>query len=207
MCPECSGLKRGDTQRGTIEEFQLIAKQHGGECLSTIYKNLNTKLKFRCNKGHEWDATAGHVKSSKNRKGTWCPKCGNRHITIQEINNIAKERGGVCLTKVYTKGADVAQWRCSESHIWEAPFRNIIKGYWCPHCANEIKGNMRKLTIEDMHETAKLHGGKCLSKEYINSQSKLLWECGEGHQWLTKPNSVRNGSWCPYCSGNKKFEN
>ena len=34
------------------------------------YKNNQTKLKFRCNKGYEWWATLKSIK-----EGTWCPDC------------------------------------------------------------------------------------------------------------------------------------
>ena len=47
-------------------------------------------------------------------------------------------------------------------------------------------------------------GGKCLSKEYINGKTKLLWECSEGHQWEAILDSVKRGSWCAVCKKTKK---
>lgn len=44
-------------------------------------------------------------------------------------------------------------------------------------------------------------GGRCLSTKYVNSQTKLRWECSQGHRWWTVPNSVRSGSWCKVCAG------
>ena len=43
-------------------------------------------------------------------------------------------------------------------------------------------------------------GDKCLSKDYINKNTKLTWQCGEGHIWQTAPRIIKHGSWCPVCS-------
>ena len=61
-----------------------------------------------------------------------------------------------------------------------------------------------KLTIEEMRAIAKGRGGKCLSKKYTNSQTKLKWKCGEGHVWESTSNNVKRGSWCPICARKKR---
>ena len=38
-----------------------------------------------------------------------------------------------------------------------------------------------KFTIKDMQGIAEARGGKCLSTEYVNSNTHLEWECSEGH--------------------------
>lgn len=50
-----------------------------------------------------------------------------------------------------------------------------------------------------MNEIAASRGGKCLSDHYTNCRTKLKWQCGEGHEWDTKPVIVAGGSWCPHC--------
>lgn len=61
-----------------------------------------------------------------------------------------------------------------------------------------------KLTIEDMHRIAQMRGGKCLSKEYINWETKLKWECSFGHIWKSQPYNVKHGTWCPVCANKKR---
>ena len=47
--------------------------------------------------------------------------------------------------------------------------------------------------------------GKCLDSFYINSRTKMNWECKENHQWQATFHNVYGlNSWCPYCSGNNK---
>ena len=40
-----------------------------------------------------------------------------------------------------------------------------------------------KQNIESLQEFAENKSGKLISTEYINSDTKMLWECLEGHQW------------------------
>jgi hypothetical protein len=42
-------------------------------------------------------------------------------------------------------------------------------------------------------------GGKCLSTVYVNSQTKLKWQCAKGHIWEAKPNTIQQGHWCKIC--------
>jgi hypothetical protein len=67
-CPHCVG-----TAKLTIEECQKVAQERGGECLSTEYKNNNTKMKWRCSENHEWMAIFSSIKTCK----SWCPKCSS----------------------------------------------------------------------------------------------------------------------------------
>ena len=55
----------------TIEQMHALAKERGGVCLSTVYVNSYTKLRWRCSEGHEWEATPSNVK----RLDSWCPAC------------------------------------------------------------------------------------------------------------------------------------
>ncbi|MFS0558880.1 zinc-ribbon domain-containing protein [Brevibacillus sp. 179-C9.3 HS] len=65
-CRKCSGH-----QKLSITEMREIAISRGGECLSDQYKDNKTKLRWKCSKGHEWEATPNNIKS----KGHWCPIC------------------------------------------------------------------------------------------------------------------------------------
>ena len=92
-------------------------------------------------------------------------------------------------------------WECERKHTWSA-ILNMIKdrGTWCPECYGKKKLNGLKVA----REIAGSYGGKCLSTEYVNIITKMLWECKERHRWKTSLNHVRNSnSWCPYCANVK----
>lgn len=61
-----------------------------------------------------------------------------------------------------------------------------------------------KLSIGVARAVAESKGGVCLSEKYINTDTKLLWRCKEGHEWSAKLNHVKDsGSWCPNCAHRK----
>ena len=181
------------TQKLSLDEFKNIAKERGGKCLSKKYVNIDTKLKWECSKGHVWFNTPYHIKN----RGQWCRVCKGYGIpTLTEFKNIAKERGGKCLSKKYIRSDIKLKWQCSKGHVWQA-VPNTIKNTksWCPFC-----GGTKRLTIEEMQTIAKKRGGKCLSKKYINASTKLEWQCSDGHKWKARPNDIKiNNQWCPRC--------
>ena len=174
----------------TIGDMRDIAHTRGGECLSRTYVNMQTPLRWRCAEGHVWETTPVSVS-----QGRWCPYCANRPPrTIDDMRELARARGGECLSKYYFNTNIHLRWRCAEGHVWEAMPANITKGTWCPHCF----GNAR-LTIDDIRETARARGGECLSDTYSPSRPKLRWRCAAGHEWSANAIGVRCGRWCPRC--------
>ncbi len=116
-------------------------------------------------------------------------------LDLDHYQEIAAKRGGRCLSTTYVGSHSKMTWECSEGHQWDAVAYSIKRGIWCPKCGNHKK------TIEQMRAIAKSRGGKCLSEEYVHSQSKLRWECKKGHRWESKYNSIKDGCWCPQCAG------
>jgi len=189
-CPECAGRLPL-----TIEDMQKLAKERRGKCLSRVYINNRTKLRWQCSKGHEWEATPSSIKT-----GAWCPVCaGVMPSTIEEMKEIARSREGKCLSETYINNRTKLWWKCSKGHEWWARPHDIKKGAWCPVCAGKAS-----LTIEEMKQLAKERGGKCLSEVYTNSHTKLRWRCAKGHEWWARPYNIKNGTWCPVCAKKRR---
>jgi len=76
---------------GFLEKYRKIALAHGGECLSDTYINSRIKLRFRCLKGHEFEAIPYNIKA-----GSWCPVCVGKKLLnpLYDLQQIAAERGG-----------------------------------------------------------------------------------------------------------------
>jgi hypothetical protein len=191
-CPYCSG-----TAPRTIEDMQRKAKERGGICISKKYINSQTNLWWQCKRNHRWKAKPNTIYN-----GSWCSKCAyinqseRQRIDISVYQRIAGKKGGRLLTKKYTRSRDYMEWICDKKHVWKAKGAQIKNGSWCPFCAGKAKH-----TIEEMQRVAKLRGGKCLSKKYVNSQTNLLWECKENHKWEAAPTNVMNNkTWCPKCA-------
>jgi len=194
-CPTCGG-----SQQLTLDTMQEVAKARGGKCLSDVYTNTKTRLRWRCADGHEWEAAPGNIISRK----SWCPTCaGKARLTLEDLKAVAASKGGECLSTVYVNALSNLRWRCAKGHEWEATPSSIKNGdTWCLICSGSAP-----LTINDMHEIAEARGGKCLSSVYINSETKLHWKCGDGHERYAPAVAIRNnGRWCARCSGSRAEE-
>ncbi|HDR4448763.1 TPA: hypothetical protein QCQ08_001369 [Bacillus cereus] len=182
----------------SIDDMHLLAESKEFKCLSTVYINMSTPLKWKCSKGHIWEARPSGIST-----GYGCPECSNRKkLTINDMKAFAESRGGKCLSAKYKTNKMPLTWMCSEGHTWEARPDNVKnQAHWCPKCRIGKKGNNVKLTIEEMQHIAEERGGKCLSSTYINSATKLEWQCQKGHIWEAKPGHIKNSkSWCPECA-------
>jgi hypothetical protein len=60
------------------------------------------------------------------------------------------------------------------------------------------------VTIKDIQNIAALNGGKCLSKRYKNSTTKMRFECAAGHRWNATRTFLNAGKWCAVCSGRRR---
>jgi hypothetical protein len=80
-CPFCAG--RGKTIRDMI----MLARARGGFCLSSRFVGVESKLAWKCKKGHIWEARPMHV-----RAGTWCPVCARTNMTMNLAGKFRAER-------------------------------------------------------------------------------------------------------------------
>ena len=162
-------------------------------------------MRWRCREGHVW-----HAKPFGIKQGNWCPKCSYakagkaRRLTIEDMQEIASSKGGECLSRKYVNTDTKLRWRCEKNHRWRATPNGIKSGHWCPKCTNMKIKKAKKLYFKKIKDIAKSKGGVCLSKEYVNKDTKLKLKCKEGHIWKTTPRSIKRGHWCPYCAGQHK---
>ncbi len=185
----------------SIEDMQAIAKAKGGKCLSDVYKRAHDKLKWQCREGHIWFAPPASIIHHK----SWCSICSynERRVrkkgTIKDMKQLAKERGGKCLSKIYVNGKSKLQWQCKRGHVWTAPPSAVKHGSWCRRCHSIKMSKKVGATLRKYQKIAEKRGGKCLSAEYINNYTNLQWQCDKGHVWMAQPNNVKHGTWCPIC--------
>jgi len=119
-----------------------------------------------------------------------------RKLTLEEVQADARNRGGRCLSDSYVGSLVLMEWECGEGHRWKATAHSIRQGHWCKRCADA------RLRFLPQHaaELAAARGGKCVG-DYTNSATKTKWICARGHEWLATLTAVKQGRWCPTCSG------
>ena len=127
-CPFCARARMYDT----LETMQEIAAKRGGRCLSDTYSGTTSPLEWECAKGHRWSAVPRSIK-----RGRWCPECARlaRAHSIEEMHEVAQQRGGQCLSTAYRNSATPLDWRCAQGHTWPATPNRVLQGDWCRQCA------------------------------------------------------------------------
>src|ERR1043165_3370114 len=62
---------------------------------------------------------------------------------------------------------------------------------------HDTQHRQRRFNIDIANNIAQERGGKCLSTEYVNTNTQMLWRCAKGHEWTTTLCRVKNmGRWC-----------
>lgn len=187
-CTVCAGL-----DRKTISQAKELASQRGGWCLSDVYVNSRSGLRWKCHLGHEWTSSYKVV-----TRGHWCRTCGRvEKNSLADANNAARKKGGVCLSEEYKSTHSNLRWRCAAGHEWEASYKAVAgkNDTWCVVCAKH-----KKHTLEDAQRTARERGGVCLSPSYKANDEKMRWRCARGHEWESIYSTIlHRKSWCPRC--------
>lgn len=185
-----------------VEECKKIAEKRGGEFLSNTYLGGRIPHKWKCEKGHIWEAAPETVKGTSNRRGSWCPRCVGRGVTVSLIKEKIMGREIKLCESEYVNPTTKMKWKCLKcNNEWKANWANINNGRGCPNCANARRGNAHRLdiTISDMQAYARKNKGKFLSKKYIDATTKYEWSCQNGHKWLAGYSMVRMNTWCKKC--------
>lgn len=150
-----------------VEFFNYIKKYTSEmkiECLSKEYKDTKTKLKWRCDKGHEWETIFGVIKS-----GSGCPYCSDTRLSIMDAEKLANSLGFKCISKEYINSYTPLIWECKEGHIWNALYKNVKSlNTGCPEC--NIKRNKAETKCREVFES------------YFNKEFKMVWP-----DWLIGP--------------------
>jgi hypothetical protein len=65
------------------------------------------------------------------------------------------------------------------------------------------KAYSAKDPLQVLQAMAATKDGQLLSTHYLGSGRPLAWRCAAGHDWNATPNSIQQGTWCPYCAGSR----
>jgi len=131
------GAKKIRKSKYLFEDMQVKAISKGGSCLSQSYESKEWKFLFECTKGHNWKASGRSIILID----TWCPYCSGHFstISINDLVDCAKQRGGNCLSEKYINSSTKLEWICKDGHKWFTKWDIVRRGSWCPVCAGKNK--------------------------------------------------------------------
>lgn len=143
-CAECSG-----TKKHSFGDVDAAFSSEGFTLLSTDYKNVHSKLKYRCPVGHE-----GTITFSNWKAGNRCRQCsGKIKHSLEFIKKEFEVEGYKLLTKKYVNGKQKLSYICPKNHRHSMVWNNWQQGQRCPSCLNlskgekELAGSIRALGI------------------------------------------------------------
>lgn len=127
-CPTCAREK----SRTNIEIIKKKASDNGGNLISLVFKNKDSKLEWECIEKHRWFAKWKHIKN-----GSWCPFCAKvAKITYDDAVLVAVNNFGFFISNEneIINNRSLLKWKCNKEHIWKASYSNVSRGTWCPVC-------------------------------------------------------------------------
>lgn len=125
---------------------------------------------------------------------------------LEELKEIAKSRGGDCLSSTYINKFSVLEWKCKNDHTWFSKPQNILQNGWCTTCSL-LKRNKKNhaTTFYKIINKAKKNKIECQDKyqRYLlnikDNKSLLNWKCSKGHEWKATLNAVYQTPRCNQC--------
>jgi len=117
-----------------------------------------------------------------------------KRLTIEDMHETARKMGGKCLSVEYIKNDLPLNWQCVAGHIWSAVPSSARSGHWCPICTK-----YRAEGLSEFQRIAAKRGGRCLTTEYKNMRTEMVFQCARGHTWSAMPFAVKHGTWCQKC--------
>jgi DNA-directed RNA polymerase subunit RPC12/RpoP len=183
-CPYCSG-----TAMLTIELIRSRVAKENYFLISTKYKNVKTRLKFKCPNNHIFRLTA-----SSWGRGNRCPYCSNR-VRLKDripdmITALSRENyefKGLINRKIF--------YICKNGHTHSILWTDWLRGVRCPYCYGNAK-----LTVEFIKKEFNNEGYKLLTNTYKNIYQKLNYICPNGHEHSITWNDWRNECRCWFCA-------
>ena len=155
-CPYCANRKtlKGYNDLQTINPE--LAKEwnyekNNGLTPADVTPNSGKKVWWKCDRGHEWQAT-----TNDRSRGCGCPYCSGNKV-LKGYNDLTTvnpklaqdwnyERNYKLLPENFTANSNKkVWWKCNRGHEWSAVIANRNIGRGCPICAREKRKKVKQM--------------------------------------------------------------
>jgi DNA-directed RNA polymerase subunit RPC12/RpoP len=187
-------------------------------------KGNNSKVGWKCNKGHEWQARIASRVGKPSQNGTNCPYCSGNFVCIENCiatlrPDIAEDwhptlNGDTTTFDVMPSSGKVAWWKCSNSSCgseYSLRIADKTMGRKCSYCSLRKVSKNNSLKALYPNIAKKWHPTKnenLTIDEVTGISSKSVWwmcdkeECGESFKSPVR-NLTKLGLGCPICSNQR----
>ena len=200
ICRVCSRCDPEDSKR----RFSEVVKSNGWTTDLNKYKGTSANTEITCSCGKSWETQPCSV-----LRGGLCPGCENttnrrksisRQSSIDRLAKIVEERGGYVDISKYVDGNTKLLFTCADEHEWETMPRNVLGGSWCRDCLKTSTESFKTRLVKFVLD----HGGNLDINEYVDTFTKMHFECRKGHRWETTPKIILQNFHCHECSPQRK---
>lgn len=128
----------------------------------------------------------------------------SKKLTYEFVKKSFENEGYTLLSKEYVNNSTKLNYICPKGHKYSIDWNKWSLGRRCPFC--NPKGRVRNVSIDFIRDELNKEGYTLLSKEYVNSYTKLEYICPNGHIYSTSWDAWKSkNSRCAYCSNNAKL--
>ena len=198
-CSVCAIINKGKNRTLSYNQVKEYIEQYDGyTLLSTEYINNSTKLFIQCPQKHKFEMRLYDFKH-----GYRCPICaGNKKLTYEQVRTFVNNEGYELLTTHYSNNSTKLTFTCPKNHTFKmklSSFRNDSQR--CPICANEKKGDNRRLEYFYVKNLIEKEKYTLVSDTYKNNHQKLSLVCPNKHETKISFGMFNNGCRCKICTG------
>jgi hypothetical protein len=118
----------------------------------------------------------------------------SRKLTYEFVKEQFEKENYILVSTEYIEAHNKLDYICPKGHKHSIKWSHWQQGYRCPYCAGLVK-----FTLEQIRESFNNEGYSLVSKEYINSGTKLDYICSKGHKHSICWDNWKQGKRCPTC--------
>ena len=222
-CPFCSHQKLSSVNDSLKAKYPDLVREwdYSKNTIKPdeIYPSSNKIVWWKCDKGHEWQASPnGRIIKGQT---TGCPVCSGKRI-VKGVNDLFTkrpdlekywdfEKNNVNPYKLALKSNQYVYWKCDKGHSFKARIYSVVIGKMenvCPVCSNRVVlagvNDMATTNPELINEFNYDKNNFKPNEIHVYSNKIVWWKCDKGHEWQASINSraIRHYG-CPYCSNQK----
>jgi hypothetical protein len=188
-----------------LSRLKVVAGSRDGHCLSTTYICSHSKMRWKCAKDHEWQASPNNI-----FRGKWCPSCArielietNKH-SLKKIKDLGVSRGGELVSTSYRNSKTPLIWHCGKGHEFNMTAGSVLSGRWCHVCSRERAGSITRKRSSQKKELAQKKAIAVLIRagvklQRVPSLHQVIGLCSHGHESENSVLKILSDGWT--CSG------
>lgn len=200
-CHICAVNRQRTTNKDFLNRLQNI---HPGYIALEEYKTNHTKIKFKCDQGHIFEAEPNSIIN----RGTGCRICAFKKLhqcqampKTQFVQKLQQINPTIELISQYTKSSDQMQFKCTKcNYIWKTKGTKLISSNptGCPKCAKaRIMSALRlgplstKLSHNQFVAAVRTNYPTwSVISNYNGLHHKITIKCNKNHTFTTYPQSL-----------------